>query len=56
MQSKDTTGIHLEGHIKIHDPDFAEKFTPDVIKPIRCSMAICGCRSEVRIPKRKLNV
>jgi hypothetical protein len=24
MQSKDTTGIHLEGHIKIHDPDSGE--------------------------------
>lgn len=48
--------IFGDNYFKIHDPDFAEKFTPDVIKPIRCSMAICGCRSEVRIPKRKLDV
>lgn len=26
MQSKDTTGIHLEGHIKIHDPESGEIF------------------------------
>lgn len=26
MQSKDTTGIHLEGHIKIHDPASGEVF------------------------------
>jgi hypothetical protein len=26
MQSKDTTGIHVEGHIKIHDPASGEVF------------------------------
>jgi hypothetical protein len=26
MQSKDTTGIHVEGHIKIHDPSSGEVF------------------------------
>lgn len=26
MQSKDTTGIHIEGHIKIHDPASGEVF------------------------------
>ncbi len=26
MQSKDTTGVHIEGHIKIHDPESKEVF------------------------------
>lgn len=26
MQSKDTTGVHIEGHIKIHDPASGEVF------------------------------
>ncbi len=26
MQSKDVTGVHIEGHIKIHDPDSGEVF------------------------------
>lgn len=26
MQSKDTTGVHIEGHIKIHDPETKEVF------------------------------
>jgi hypothetical protein len=26
MQSKDLTGVHIEGHIKIHDPDSGEVF------------------------------
>lgn len=26
MQSKDTTGVHIEGHIKIHAPDTGEVF------------------------------
>ena len=26
MQSKDTTGIHVQGHIKIHDPESGDVF------------------------------
>ena len=26
MQSKETTGVHIEGHIKIHDPETGEVF------------------------------
>ena len=26
MQSKETTGVHIEGHIKIHNPETGEVF------------------------------
>ena len=48
--------IYGDSYFKITDLDFVEKFTPDVIKPIRCSMLTCGCKTEIRINKRKLNV
>ena len=48
--------IYGNNYFKIHDVDFVEKFTASVIKPIRCSMITCSCKSEVRITKRKLNV
>lgn len=50
------TKVHGDNYFKITDLDFVEKFTPDVIKPIRCSMLTCGCKTEIRINKRKLNV
>ena len=50
------TKVHGNNYFKIHDIDFVEKFTPDVIKPIKCSMLICGCKTEMRITKHKLNV
>jgi organic radical activating enzyme len=37
----------------IHDADFAERFTPDIIKPVTCSIPFCGCSAEVRLPKKK---
>lgn len=39
------------------DPNFSNKFTADVIKPIVCREVLCsGCSSDVRLTKRKLNV
>lgn len=36
------------------DPEFKEKFTPDVIKPIVCKEALCsGCSSDIRLTKKK---
>jgi len=40
----------------IHDEDFTEKFTMDVIKPTKCTRIFCSCNAEIRLPKRKLNV
>ena len=40
----------------IQDNDFTEKFVPELIKPVTCSIPFCGCSAEVRLPKRKLNV
>jgi molybdenum cofactor biosynthesis enzyme MoaA len=37
----------------IHDADFVEKFTPDVIKPVKCSMIFCGCSADMRLAKQK---
>ena len=37
----------------IHDEDFVERFTPDVVQPVRCSIPFCGCSAEIRLPKRK---
>lgn len=42
--------------LHIHDPNFKEKFTPDIIRPVKCSIPFCGCSAEVRLPKRKKNV
>ena len=67
----DRVGIRTDGRIQgscgelnvyggepfyIHDQDFIEKFTPDLIKPTICSRTFCGCSAEIRLPKRKLNV
>jgi hypothetical protein len=48
--------IYGDSYFKIHDIDFVEKFTHEVIKPIKCTMMTCSCKSEVRITKHKLNV
>lgn len=41
----------------ILDPEFSNKFTPAVIKPIICKEALCsGCSSDIRLSKKKLNV
>jgi len=40
----------------IYDPEFESKFTPDVITTTRCQQLYCNCPTEVKIPKRKLNV
>jgi len=37
----------------IHDVDFVETFTPEVVKPVKCSIPFCGCSAEVRLPKKK---
>lgn len=37
----------------IHDLDFVERFTPDVIKPVKCSRVFCGCSADMRLAKRK---
>jgi hypothetical protein len=50
------TKVHGNNYFKIHDIDFVEKFTPSVIKPVKCSMLTCGCKTEMRITKHKLNV
>ena len=48
--------IYGENAFYIHDEDFTERFTADVIKPVKCSRLFCGCSAEIRLPKRKLNV
>jgi organic radical activating enzyme len=50
------TKIYGDDYFNIYDLDFVEKFTHAVVKPIRCSMLICSCKTEIRINKRKLNV
>lgn len=50
------TKVHGNNYFKIHDIDFVEKFTSSVIKPVKCSMLTCGCKTEMRITKHKLNV
>jgi len=50
------TKIYGDDYFNIYDLDFVEKFTHEVVKPIRCSMLICSCKTEIRINKRKLNV
>ena len=68
---KDRISIHQTGRLQgacgemklfggesiyIHDEDFVEKFTPDAIKPVKCSIPFCGCSAEIRLPKRKISV
>lgn len=41
----------------ILDPDFASKFTPDVIKPVICREIFCsGCSSDVRLTKKDVRI
>jgi organic radical activating enzyme len=41
------------GTLNIFDDDFIEKFTKDVIKPVKCQQLICSCNSDVKITKYK---
>jgi len=49
-------GIYGNTFFNINDKDFNIEFTPDVVKPIKCSMITCGCKTEIRINKHKTNV
>ena len=40
----------------IHDEDFTEKFTKELVRDVKCSIPFCGCSAEIRLPKRKTGV
>ena len=46
----------MTDRFSIYDPEFSTKFTPDIITTTRCQQVLCNCPTEVKIPKRKINV
>jgi organic radical activating enzyme len=43
----------LDSPLNINDLDFKDKFTKEIIKPVKCREIICGCSSDIRITKFK---
>jgi hypothetical protein len=43
----------LDYHYNLLQPDFAEKFEPE-IKSLRCTKIICSCTAEIVIQKHKV--
>jgi hypothetical protein len=41
------------GKLNIFDDDFIDKFTKDIIKPVKCEQLICSCNSDVKLTKYK---
>lgn len=39
--------------LNIYQDDFVENFTTDMIGPVRCSQAFCGCPGDLRLTKYK---
>jgi organic radical activating enzyme len=41
------------GTLNIFDDDFVERFTKDIIKPVKCQQLVCGCNSDIKLTKYK---